>query len=222
MSLWNIPIVPLHLLKVSFKLLLALLLWRGHITVHCMLAISVLPSVVWILWLCEQSNPQFRFFWKEREKKNLRIERTMGSSSYFKKSKNLHKFHERTGKERSTGLLDSFFSLLFYLFLFPWMAVLLQNQFSDFVRTVPGYEIQQASALIPGIGVWCHFWYPHNTGTSPSCWLSKGCFSVIDLVYVAMLDLWGFHKCKFRGAPYTTVQFLAPGGSSRDLKPKLS
>jgi hypothetical protein len=32
------------------------------------------------------------------------------------------------------------------------MAVLLQNQFSDFVRTVPGYEIKQASALITGKG----------------------------------------------------------------------
>jgi hypothetical protein len=71
MSLWNIPIVPLHLLKLSLKLLLlALLLWRGHITVvHCMLAFSVLPSVVWILWFCEQSNPQFRFF--ERKEKKI-------------------------------------------------------------------------------------------------------------------------------------------------------
>jgi hypothetical protein len=85
-----------------------------------------------------------------------------------------------------------FITILFVLF--PWMAVLLQNQFSDFLRTVPGYEIKQASTLITGIGVWCHFWYPHNTGTSPSCCLSKGCFAVIDFSNVAMLDLWGFHS----------------------------
>ncbi len=114
MSLWNIPTVPLHLLKVSLKLLLALLLWRGHITVHCMLAFSILPSVVWILWFCEQSNPQFRIL--ERKEKKIRIKRTMGSSSYFKKSKNLHKFHERTGKERSTGYW-TVLSLLFYFFV---------------------------------------------------------------------------------------------------------
>jgi hypothetical protein len=173
MSLWNIPIVPLHLLKLNLKLLLALLLWRGHITVHCMLVFSVLPSFVWILWFCEQSNPQFRFF--ERKGKKSQNWKDHGIIQLFQKVKESSQVSWKNWQRKKHGVAWQFFSLLFYLFCFcEWQFYCRTSSLISWEQCQVMKLNKQAPWLL--VGVWCHFWYPHNTGTSPSCCLSKGVF----------------------------------------------
>jgi hypothetical protein len=77
----------------------------------------------------------------------------MGSSSYFKKSQRIFTSFMKELAKKEARVAGQFFHYYFFLFLFLWMAVLFQNQFSDFLRTVPGYEIKQARALITGRGL---------------------------------------------------------------------